>query len=445
MEVFMFERTRAPGAACAAAVLIAVCSTLAVADEPAQIESRLSASAKYLSSDELEGRGAGTKGLDLAANYIAEQFRAAGLKTDLFDGSPFQKFKMTIGTSLGPDNALTFVGPAAADGQPRRIELKLGEGFTPLGIGGSGKFDLPLVFVGYGITGKEENYDDYAGVNVKDKVVVILRHEPQQANPHSVFDGTKHSAHAPFKRKVSNAYEHGAAAVIFVNDEFDVRKNLAHVQQRWQAAIDQMGEENAKFKAIEKPTPADWKQHEESVGKLVDDLKKLAGDVQAARDPLLSFNGAGPDGAEGRDFPVLFCRRAAIDPVIEAALGTSLSALETEIDKGPTPHSRALEGWRGRSDQRRAARGRGQERRGSARRRRPARQRNDRHRRALRSPRLRRRWIGRAGQCMRFTMAPTTTDRAHRCSSKLPTNWLAASRSCRGGSSSSRSPARSAA
>ncbi|MEX0977940.1 MAG: M28 family peptidase, partial [Pirellulales bacterium] len=63
-------------------------------------------------------------------------------------------------------------------------------------------------------------------------------------------------------------------------------------------------------------------------------------------DPLLPFNGAGSDGSEGRAFPVLACRRAALDPVVQAALGTSLAALEAEIDKGPTPKSRELTGWR---------------------------------------------------------------------------------------------------
>ena len=76
--------------------------------------------------------------------------------------------------------------PPRAASRRSGIELKLGEHFNPLAIGGSGKFDLPLVFVGYGITGKDENYDDYAGIDVKDKAVVILRHEPQQSNPHSV-------------------------------------------------------------------------------------------------------------------------------------------------------------------------------------------------------------------------------------------------------------------
>jgi shikimate dehydrogenase len=56
----------------------------------------------YLASDELEGRGPGTKGIDLAADYIAAQFEKMGLKTDLFDGGPFQKFSFNVATEMGP-------------------------------------------------------------------------------------------------------------------------------------------------------------------------------------------------------------------------------------------------------------------------------------------------------------------------------------------------------
>src|SRR5262245_4189720 len=75
---------------------------------------RLESSGKYLSSDELEGRGIGTKGLDLAAQYIGDQFRALGLKTELYDGKPFQKFTVTTSSKLGPEekNALKLIGPA---------------------------------------------------------------------------------------------------------------------------------------------------------------------------------------------------------------------------------------------------------------------------------------------------------------------------------------------
>ena len=71
---------------------------------------------------------------------------------------------------------------------------------------------------GYGITAKEYNYDDYAGIDVKDKLVLILRHEPQENDEKSVFDGKKLTEHATFIDKMVNAKMHGARGVILIND-----------------------------------------------------------------------------------------------------------------------------------------------------------------------------------------------------------------------------------
>ncbi len=311
------------------------------------VENRLSQAARYLASDELEGRGVGTQGLNAAAEYIAEQFRAMGLKTDLYDGAPFQKFKMTTGATLGATNTVAFVGPAPQTGQePRQIELKLAVEFTPLAIGGSGKFDLPLVFAGYGITAKDEKYDDYAGIDVRDKAVIVLRHEPQQANPHSTFGGTENSPYATYNRKVSNAYEHGAAAVIFCTDDFEIEKTLADARRRWQTAYDELAPVVAKFKALAKPSAEVYQRHEQQLDKLVAGLKRYSDELRSARDPLIGFDAAKTDANESRDFPVLNCQRGAVDQVIASALGTTLGELERQIDRGPTPHSHALNGWR---------------------------------------------------------------------------------------------------
>jgi hypothetical protein len=65
------------------------------------IESRLGSDTRYLASDELEGRGVGTTGLDKAAQYIAEEFKKAGLKTEIFEGQPFQKFTVPSSVHRG--------------------------------------------------------------------------------------------------------------------------------------------------------------------------------------------------------------------------------------------------------------------------------------------------------------------------------------------------------
>ncbi|NQU22834.1 MAG: M20/M25/M40 family metallo-hydrolase [Candidatus Nealsonbacteria bacterium] len=320
------------------------------ADEAAAaVEKRLADAARYLSSEELEGRGVETKGLELAAKYIAEQFEQAGLKTDLFDGTPMQEFKYTTSAKIGHDNKMTLVGPPGDD-EPVSIELKPLRDFAPMSASGGGKFDLPLVFVGYGITGTQEKYDDFAGVDVKDKMVVILRHEPQQDDPESVFNGTKDSAHAPLRRKIANAFEHGAAGVIFCTDRVEVDKNLARMRRGWQKALDRLAAEHAKFKAVENPTMEQMEIQHERIEELIGQVQACGEWVKERVDPVQSF---ATGGSNPRPiFPVVHCRREVLDRVVRAALDTDLATLEQQIDKGLTPQSRELTGWRatGRTD-----------------------------------------------------------------------------------------------
>ena len=310
------------------------------AESAAASEKRLTDAIRFLAADELEGRGVGTKGIDKAAEYIAEQFAAIGLKTQLFDGTPYQAFKMVDRTEPGEQNQLALKRPA-----DEAIELRVTTDFTPLSLGGSAKLDVPLVFAGYGITGKDEGYDDYTGIDVEGKAVIVLRHEPQQDNPHSAFAGTQNSPLAPLWRKVSNAYEHGAAAVIFCTDEIEIRKTVSTRIEQLQKAVDALAEAQAQFRKIDKPSLGQVDVYRREVDKLGEEVslqsKKLADEI----DPLHRFQVPGHDG-EGSRIPVVHCRRAALDKMLRAALNTDLAALERDIDKGPTPHSREIPGWR---------------------------------------------------------------------------------------------------
>ncbi len=325
---------------------VAALPRLARADDAAAVEKRLGEAARYLASDELEGRGVGTGGIDLAADYIAEQFAELGLKTDLFDAAPMQKFALTTSAEMGSSNTLTLVGPPERDGElPQRLELKLGDDFSPMATSGSAEFDLPLVFVGYGITGKEEGYDDYAGVDVQGKMVVVLRHEPQQANPHSAFNGAKDSSHAPFRRKISNAFEHGAAGVIFCTDQFDVNKMVALRRKQWRQALDRLAAEHEKSKKVENPTFEQIEAQRESIDKLLSQVEAGSEKLRDAFDPVIKF-GSASGGDPRPDFVVVHCRREALDGMVASALGKGLKELESQIDDGPTPHSGPLTGWR---------------------------------------------------------------------------------------------------
>jgi aminopeptidase YwaD len=165
---------------------------------------------KTLASDKMKGRGTGTPELELAANYLAGEFRSIGIPPA--DGkSYFQRYEVTTSAVLGPDNTLFFMENGI------KTALKLEEDYVPMNFSATAKISGPLVFAGYGITAPEYNYDDYAGLDVKGKIVIILRSEPQEDDEKSPFAGKAFTRHAQLESKATNARFHGALGVIFVN------------------------------------------------------------------------------------------------------------------------------------------------------------------------------------------------------------------------------------
>lgn len=166
---------------------------------------------KHLSSPEYKGRGTGSPELEKAAHYIAKQFQLLGLHP--IDGKNFlQPFPVTTNARLGKSNRMRYrldAGSKAVDFTKQSI---------PFNFSSGGKFTGSLVFAGYGITAKEYNYDDYTHLDVKDKFVVILRHEPQEFDEKSVFAGKVYTEHSQFFSKATNAKLHGARGVILIND-----------------------------------------------------------------------------------------------------------------------------------------------------------------------------------------------------------------------------------
>ncbi len=155
---------------------------------------------KYLSSQELRGRATGSPELEKAAGYIVGKMGGFGLKPYL------QSFPVTTSGKLGAGNRFT-------DSLSRDPVS-----FVPFGFSAAGPLKGSVVFAGFGITAPEYHYDDYAGIDVKGKIVLILRHEPQENDEHSVFAGKNLTSHAQFVAKATNAKMHGAAGVILIND-----------------------------------------------------------------------------------------------------------------------------------------------------------------------------------------------------------------------------------
>ncbi|HXB73367.1 MAG TPA: M28 family peptidase [Candidatus Acidoferrales bacterium] len=166
---------------------------------------------KFLASPELRGRVTGSPELEKAAAFIAAKYRGFGLKP--VEGTHYyQPFPVTTGAQLGHSNRFHFTENG------RATALHFPEDFIPFNFSHTGKLAGTVVFAGYGITAPEYNYDDYAGIDVKGKIVMVLRHEPQESDEKSVFDGKSLTPHAQFTSKATNAKIHGAIGVILIND-----------------------------------------------------------------------------------------------------------------------------------------------------------------------------------------------------------------------------------
>lgn len=178
---------------------------------------------KFLSSEGMRGRPTGSPELEKAAAYIAKQFKAAGLQS--LDGKSYlQAFPVTTNAKLGTANHFAYT-----DGGKTR-ELKFEDEFIPFNFSSRSKISGSVVFAGYGITAREYNYDDYEGVDVKDKIVLILRHEPQEFDEGSVFSGKIYTEHAQYFSKVINAKNHGALGVIMINDRANHRADADQLE-----------------------------------------------------------------------------------------------------------------------------------------------------------------------------------------------------------------------
>jgi aminopeptidase YwaD len=158
----------------------------------------------YLASDELQGRDTGSAGERAAGEYLAAAFARYGLEPMGEDGSYFLPFPVAGEASVKRATVRMERGAFYRD-------FELGRDFQPFGFSGSGELDVPVVFAGYGITDPQRGYDDYAGLDVRGKAVLILRHEPREK------DGQA-SAHAHFTTKAINAREHGAVALLIATD-----------------------------------------------------------------------------------------------------------------------------------------------------------------------------------------------------------------------------------
>ena len=175
---------------------------------------------KFLASDDLKGRAAGSPELERAADYIAQQFKEIGLRPGGDDGTWFQPFQVVAGMTVGAGNSLVI------SDKSKSVRLALGSTYYPLSTVPNESPDspsdredrLPLVFAGYGLSAPEANYDDYAGQNVNGKAVIIFTHEPQESDTNSPLNGNRPMPQTTLYQKAAVAHGLGARLLIVVSD-----------------------------------------------------------------------------------------------------------------------------------------------------------------------------------------------------------------------------------
>ena len=193
-------------------VVAILLTTAAVVAQKTALEpdaARLEQHVSHLASDALDGRRTGTAGANEAARYIAGEFERIGLRPGV--AKYLQTFPYVAGLQLGNGNELQFSRESGFEGLPT---LRVGEDWMPLGFSSNAKVAGGLVFAGFGITAAELNYDDYAGLNIKDSIAVVLQGTPDGDNPHGQF-----GRYEEIRWKAIAARNAGARALVVVARE----------------------------------------------------------------------------------------------------------------------------------------------------------------------------------------------------------------------------------
>ncbi len=196
---------------------------------------KIRAHVRFLASDLLEGRGPGVRGGNIAAEYIATQFALDGLKPAGDNGTYFQNVPLYAVHTVEDQTSFSFVPQSGAP-----IPLTYAQDVVTKDETGqqSADIDTPIVFVGYGIDAPEYHWDDYAGVDVKGKVLLVIVNEPPSDDP-SFFKGKALTYYGRWTYKYEEAARKGAVGVLIIHRTdlasygWDVVRNSQSVEKSY--------------------------------------------------------------------------------------------------------------------------------------------------------------------------------------------------------------------
>jgi len=226
---------------------------------------------KFLAHDLLEGRGTGQRGGDLAAEYIATQYELYGLKPAGDNGTYLQKVPMV---GISTENSSTY-SLVPAKGDP--IVLRSREDIVAMDETGqtSTEIDAPMVWMGFGIDAPEYNWNDYQGVDVKGKVLLMLVNEPPSDDP-KFFNGKALTYYGRWTYKFEQAARMGAAGVILIHKTEMASYGWEVVRNSWSGERSYLRNDPAPKLQI-----ASW-MHLDVARKLTQELGKDLDDMMAA-------------------------------------------------------------------------------------------------------------------------------------------------------------------
>ena len=190
-------------------------------------DTALRAHIRFLADDLLEGRGPGTRGDQLAQRYIATHFEALGLKPAAGDGSWYQPVPL-IGTKTHPPATIAFRKGGESLELKYSVDFMANAGRPAKQLGFR---DAEVVFVGYGIIAPEYNWDDYKGVDLKGKVLLMMNNDP--SNDPELFAGKRRLYYGRWDYKYAMAAKVGAAGAIIIHTTASAGYPYQVVQTSW--------------------------------------------------------------------------------------------------------------------------------------------------------------------------------------------------------------------
>ncbi|HUL58028.1 MAG TPA: M20/M25/M40 family metallo-hydrolase [Anaeromyxobacteraceae bacterium] len=202
---------RAP-AGLAAALLLAACARAPAhpASQDGFDPARAGAAVSWLADPARTGRGVGTPGGEAAAEWLEARMREIGLAPGGEQGYQ-QPFEAPVEAALRPGNALEVGGTSPA----------LSRDWQPFTFSDDGSAEGELVWAGYGITAPDLGHDDYAGLDVKGKIVLVAQDFPREQDERSPFRDPRQYRYGEWRYKAMNARDHGAAAILGVRDDWN--------------------------------------------------------------------------------------------------------------------------------------------------------------------------------------------------------------------------------